>query len=119
MSVAVPEPRVLAISSPYGISAPRGLARLARALVGSELELRGRVDDAADGILLLDGPGVRPGAQLDRAQLVDLAPTLLYAVGSPIARDFDGRVLTEAFAPATLQRRALAFVPSFEGLPQR
>jgi len=119
MSVAVPEPRVLAISSPYGVSAPRGLTRLSRALLGSELELRGRVDDAADGILLLDGPGVRPGAQVDRGRLVDLAPTLLYAVGSPIARDFDGRVLTEAFAPAMLQRRALAFVPSFEGLPQR
>lgn len=119
ISVAVPEPRVLAISSPYGISAPRGVARLGRALAGSELELRGRVDEAADGILLLDGPGVRPGAQVDRGQLVDLVPTLLYAVGSPLARDFDGRVLTEAFAPATLQRRALAFVPSFEGLPER
>jgi len=43
-------------------------------------------------------------------------PTLLYALGLPSARDFDGRVLTEAFTPAFLARRPLTFVPSYETL---
>ena len=43
-------------------------------------------------------------------------PTLLYALGLPIARDLDGKVLAAAFEPALLQRRPLAFVASYEGL---
>jgi len=30
---------------------------------------------------------------------MDLAPTILYAMGVPIPSDMDGRVLTEAFDP--------------------
>ncbi|HSM14419.1 MAG TPA: phosphodiesterase, partial [Thermoanaerobaculia bacterium] len=59
---------------------------------------------------------VRPGVQIPAASGLDVAPTLLYALGLPSARDFDGRVLAEAFEPALLQSRALGFVPSFEGL---
>jgi hypothetical protein len=42
-----------------------------------------------------------------------VAPTLLYLSGLPIARDLDGRVLTEALEPALLQRQPLNFVPSY------
>jgi predicted AlkP superfamily phosphohydrolase/phosphomutase len=54
-----------------------------------------------DGILILSGPGVRPGAQLDSASILDLAPTILHALGTPVPRDLDGHVLTEAFDPAS------------------
>jgi arylsulfatase A-like enzyme len=50
------------------------------------------------------------------AELVDLAPTILYAVGAPVPRDLDGRVLTEVFTPEFLERQALTFVPSYEGV---
>jgi hypothetical protein len=88
-----------------------------RSLSGGELELGGTLGESSAGLLLLFGDDVLPPAQIAEARTVDLAPTLLYAAGAPIARDFDGRVLTELFAPALLQRRALSFVPSFEGLP--
>ncbi|HLF55210.1 MAG TPA: hypothetical protein VI942_00035, partial [Thermoanaerobaculia bacterium] len=109
----LPRPCLLAISSPYGVAAPRGLVR---PLLSGKPELRGSLDDAPDGLLLLRGDGIRAGVQASEGRLVDLVPTLLYAVGLPIARDFDGRVLAELFEPAILQRRALSFVPSFEGL---
>ncbi len=55
-----------------------------------------------EGIAVLAGPGIDPGAQLEAANIVDLAPTILYAMGLPIPSDMDGRVLTEAFAPQHL-----------------
>jgi len=50
-----------------------------------------------EGIAMLRGLGVKPGAPLEAASIVDLAPTILYAMGLPVPSDMDGRVLTEAF----------------------
>lgn len=111
----LPPGTLLAISSPYGVSAPRSLRRFARLVRSSDLELRGTLGNGADGLLLLRGPGVRAGVRIAEARLEDVVPTLLYATGLPIARDFDGRVLAEIFEPAVLQERALSFVPTFEG----
>ena len=50
-----------------------------------------------EGIFLAAGPGIRQGAVLDGARLIDVAPTVLYALGLPVPEDMDGRVLTEVF----------------------
>jgi len=51
-----------------------------------------------DGVLLLAGNGVfRRGSVIEGAQVADVAPTLLYAMGAPVPADVDGRVLEEAF----------------------
>jgi predicted AlkP superfamily phosphohydrolase/phosphomutase len=55
-----------------------------------------------EGIVMLAGEGIRAGAQLERAHITDLAPTILYAMGIPIPSDVDGRVLTEAFSAGYL-----------------
>ena len=47
---------------------------------------------------------------------MDLAPTLLYGLGFPVARDLDGQVLTAAFDKGFLARHPLTFFPSYEGL---
>ena len=52
-----------------------------------------------EGVYILHGPGVRPGATLD-AQITDIAPTVLYLMGLPVPSDMDGRVLLEALEPA-------------------
>lgn len=106
-------PRLLAVVSPYGAEGRRG-----RVSLGSdEKELEGRFDDAPDGVLLLYGQGVvRPGALLTRARLVDVTPTLLYALGFPVARDLDGQVLTAAFDKGFLASHPVTFLPSYEGL---
>jgi arylsulfatase A-like enzyme len=56
-----------------------------------------------DGVLILAGPDVQPGARLGRAQIVDVAPTLLRLLDLPLPSHFDGRVLAEALDP---ERRA-------------
>jgi predicted AlkP superfamily phosphohydrolase/phosphomutase len=52
------------------------------------------------GILAVRGPGVRGGADLRGANLVDVMPTLCWALGLPVPPGLDGRVLLEAFEPA-------------------
>lgn len=111
----LPEPRILAVVSAYGVEPPTGLRRLAAEVLKSR-RTTGTVVDAPDGALLLRGEGVRRGATLATARIIDLVPTLLYASRLPIARDFDGRVLTEAFEPSLLQSFPLTFLPTYEDI---
>ncbi len=57
-----------------------------------------------EGILILAGEGVRGSIKLQGASIMDLAPTILYAMGVPIPSDMDGRVLTEVFTPGFLSK---------------
>jgi len=45
------------------------------------------------GLLIAWGRGVRPGP-VERARIMDLAPTVLHLMGLPVPDDMDGRVLT-------------------------
>lgn len=107
-------PRVLAVVSAFGVQAPTGVQRLLGSISGNPI--RGKLSGAPDGVLFLAGEGLRQGLQLEAAQLTDVMPTLLYALGLPIARDLDGRVLTSAFKPPFLAGNPLTFVPSYETL---
>ncbi len=49
------------------------------------------------GILIAHGPRLRTAAEIENAQLIDLAPTLLHLLGVPVPKDMDGKVLTSAF----------------------
>ncbi len=108
------ERRLLAVVSAHGYAPPAGIGRLWRTVTGRGLE--GLATGAPDGLLMLAGEGIQAGELLDRAALVDVMPTLLYAMGLPIARDLDGEVLTGAFENAFLGRRPLTFVPSYDTL---
>jgi predicted AlkP superfamily phosphohydrolase/phosphomutase len=50
-----------------------------------------------DGILVLSGPGVRRGTSASPPSIVDVAPTVLAALGVPIPTDMDGTVLRDLF----------------------
>jgi hypothetical protein len=45
-----------------------------------------------------------------------VAPTLLYLMGLPVARDMEGRVLTEILDPDFARQNPLTFIPSYESL---
>jgi hypothetical protein len=51
------------------------------------------------GVLIMAGPGVRPGADVGPCSTLDLAPTLLTLLGLPVPRSMKGRVLEEALEP--------------------
>lgn len=48
------------------------------------------------GTLMLRGNRVPRARRIDGAEIIDLAPTVLYLLGQPVPRTMDGRVLTEA-----------------------
>ena len=52
-----------------------------------------------NGILIGRGPGLKTATGVENAQLIDLAPTLLYLLGAPVPEDMDGKVLTSAVRP--------------------
>ncbi|MBV8201777.1 MAG: hypothetical protein JOZ15_14235, partial [Acidobacteria bacterium] len=107
---------ILALVSASGIEGSTGWRRVLGEL-SREASLKGLDADAPDGVLMLYGEGVQPGALLTGARLVDVVPTLMYALHLPVARDLDGEVLTPAFDKTFLARHPLTFLPTYETLP--
>jgi predicted AlkP superfamily phosphohydrolase/phosphomutase len=64
---------------------------------------KGRSFHRLDGIFILHGPGIKKGRKIEGAHIMDVAPTILYLLGLPIPKGFDGRVLTEAMEPDALK----------------
>jgi predicted AlkP superfamily phosphohydrolase/phosphomutase len=60
----------------------------------------------SNGILIASGPLIQPGAEIDSARIVDLAPTALHLMGCPVPGDMDGRVLSEMLVPGLQQAAA-------------
>ena len=108
-------PRLLAVVSAYGVE-PQGGWRRVWGQMSPGAALGGEFQGGPDGALLLYGEGVRPGALITGARLVDVAPTLIYGLGFPVSRDLDGKVLTAAFEKSFLAGHPVSFFPSYEGL---
>jgi predicted AlkP superfamily phosphohydrolase/phosphomutase len=66
----------------------------------SELPLTGT--HQPDGILIINGPDVKTGSEIEGAQLADLTPTMLRILGLPVPAYMDGAVLGDAFADGAL-----------------
>jgi hypothetical protein len=71
-----------------------------------------------DGILLAAGGPIRH-LKVQGATLLDVAPTIAALLGLPVAADLPGRVLTEIFDPAFLERYPVRTVPTWEGSVER
>jgi tetratricopeptide (TPR) repeat protein len=65
------------------------------------------------GIVVLHGPGVR-AIRLPPSSIYDIAPTLLYLTGLPLADDMPGRLLTDALDPSLLRVRPPSRTKSYE-----
>jgi len=55
------------------------------------------------GMLVMNGPGVRQGAEIEGAAIQDIAPTVMHTMGVPVPDDMDGHVLADAFADGYLE----------------
>ena len=49
------------------------------------------------GVLLANGPDIKPDSQVYGSRLLDIAPTILHTFGLPVGDDMEGRVLSELF----------------------
>jgi arylsulfatase A-like enzyme len=78
-----------------------------------KMERPGGHTRAAKGVLFLWGPDVRPGAKISKAGPLDIAPTVAWALGLPVAEDLPGRVLAEAFTYDFRARRGRSDTPTW------
>lgn len=68
----------------------------------------------AKGVLFVWGPHARRGQPIgDDAGPLDIAPTVAWAMGLPVAQDLRGRVLAEAFSLDFRERRGLTSVKTW------
>ena len=103
---------LLLVVSGFGME-PVTLPKRALARLLGEPDLSGTHERAPDGFLLAYGSDVAAGT-LPRGSIVDLAPTALYYLGLPIARDMDGYARTDLFTPAFTSARPVTYIRSYE-----
>ncbi len=64
------------------------------------------------GVLVLQGAGIRRDERIEGATLLDIAPTVLTLLGLPVGNDMEGKVLASAFEQVPEIQR----IPSWEGV---
>jgi hypothetical protein len=106
---------VLFVVSGYGMSPVPWWRRLL-SLPGGASVPSGSHDGAPDGVVFAVGDGIKRGASLERGSILDVAPTLLYVMGLPLARDMEGRVWTEILEDDFLRQHPVSFIPTYAGV---
>ncbi len=75
-----------------------------------------------DLLLIVSGFGMEPvslgkrilAGRAPLGSVVDVAPTILYFLGQPIARDMDGYARTDILKPTFTAARPITFIPTYE-----
>ncbi len=67
-----------------------------------------------DGIVVLHGPGIKANEAI-HGNIIDIAPTTLYALGLPVPSIMDGQVLTDAFTVEYLAQQPIMEATSASG----
>jgi predicted AlkP superfamily phosphohydrolase/phosphomutase len=65
------------------------------------------------GIFLAAGPDIDPKAELEGIHIHDIAPTILYGLGLPVAGDFAGKPWTSLFTAEFRRTHPLRKIPSW------
>jgi predicted AlkP superfamily phosphohydrolase/phosphomutase len=104
---------LLLVVSGFGME-PMGLwKRVVERLIG-DADLNGTHDAAPDGFLMAYGSAVARGRLMNRASIVDVAPTVLYFLGLPVGRDMDGYARTDMFQRTFTDERPITFIPTYD-----
>ncbi len=70
-------------------------------------------DKSPDGILILYGKDIKKNFELKTASVLDIAPTVLYYMGVPQAKDVKGRVLLQAFDNKFVKANPVSYVKTY------
>jgi len=100
------------VTATHGIEVAPIPRRLLAELTGGE-RLSGVHDRAPEGFLFVHGPDVMRGAVFGRGSIVDVAPTVLYASGLPVARDSDGNILAGIFSESFTSSHPVTIIRTY------
>lgn len=71
------------------------------------------------GVVILSGGPYKKGVQIQGASIYDITPTLLYHLRLPVAKDFDGKPLFDAFEQGYREDHKVALIPTWETGPAK
>lgn len=103
----------LFVTSAHGIEPAPLRRRLLPSRAGTRDALSGSHEEGPSGFLFALGPGVRAGQRFGRAALADVAPTVLYLLGLPIASNLDGRIIDALLDPEEIRARPVLIIDSY------
>jgi predicted AlkP superfamily phosphohydrolase/phosphomutase len=102
---------LLMVVSGFGMQPLNPIKQAVARLLGDP-DFSGTHEQAPDGFLLAYGSAAEPGRR-ERGSIVDVAPTLLYFLGLPVARDMDGYARADLFTRAFKAERPIVFIRSY------
>ena len=76
-----------------------------------DISMRRSGQHRMNGVFIINGKNIRPGINVTNAEIIDLAPTILYMMDIPVPLDMDGKVLNIAFDPDHLKHEPIKFAP--------
>jgi predicted AlkP superfamily phosphohydrolase/phosphomutase len=78
-------------------------------------------DHEINGILIMKGPHIGKGLELYRADIMDVAPTVLHLMGIPVPEDMDGKVFAGALDRNFMLKNPVKYarVTKDEGFPEK
>jgi predicted AlkP superfamily phosphohydrolase/phosphomutase len=71
-----------------------------------------------DGVFLAYGPGINPGAMIERRNITDVGATLLYSLGLQVPGDFEGQVPEAMFTKQRLATHPVVIGAATNGRSQ-
>jgi len=102
---------LLMVVSGFGME-PLTVGKRVLERVAGDPKFSGTHERGPDGFLLAYGTPVVATRQ-SRGAVVDVAPTLLYFLGLPVARDMDGFARTDLFTQPFNEQRTITFIPTY------
>lgn len=67
-----------------------------------------------DGIFVLAGPEVKQNSRVNAVKITEIAPTILYLLGQPVADDFSDQPRLDLFTRKFVETQPLATISSYE-----
>jgi hypothetical protein len=100
---------LVAVVSPFGLAPPGSFERLKRTFGGGET-WHTSAEGCPNGLFILLGDGVEPGHRVPPVSPPDVAPTLCYLLGLPVAQYMEGSVVVGMVTPSFLEEHPLRVV---------
>lgn len=107
------EDETLVVFSTHGMEPLPLWKRLVEWILGNP-QVSGHYEFAPDGVIFFYGREIIRGRPLGQVRLIDIAPTLLYILGLPVARDMDGLVCNAVFRPEFSFENPIFYIASYD-----
>lgn len=106
---AVDQRTLVAVVSPFGLAPPGPFERMKRTF-GAGGSWHTSAEGCPEGLFLLLGDGIDPGRRVPSGRPPDVAPTLCYLLGLPVAQYMEGSVAVDMVTSSFLEEHPLRVV---------